>query len=300
MKPTLLIMAAGMGSRYGGLKQLDPLGPKGETIMDYSVYDAIYSGFEDVIFVVRESFKKEFEEKVVSKYRDKVKVHLVTQELNDLPNGFTLNPNREKPWGTGQAVLAAKEIVKRPFAVINADDYYGRESFTVLSKYLNSLDNNSKGKYCMIGFELDKTLSESGSVSRGICKTANCYLTQVEEHTNIIKENGIIKGEGMDGVLKLLDADACTSMNMWGFTPDFMENANNLFIEFLKENINEPKKEFYVPFVVSQLINSNIATVEVLNTPDAWFGVTYKEDRERVVEKFKQMSNDGIYPTPLF
>lgn len=301
MKPTLLIMAAGMGSRYGGLKQLDTLGPNGETIMDYSVYDAIRAGFEDVVFVVRESFKKEFEEKVTSKYKDIIKTTLVTQELEDLPEGFVLPPQREKPWGTGQAVLSASNVINRPFAVINADDYYGPHSFKVLADFLNSLPEDSVGKYCMVGFELYKTLSDSGTVSRGICNTdSNNYLTYIEEHTNIEKKGDIIKGQTLDGKDKIFDNSSCASMNMWGFTKDFLTSTHNKFITFLKNNINEPKKEFYVPSVVGEMIQNKEASVKVLETTDNWFGVTYKDDRENVVAELARKTKEGIYPSPLF
>lgn len=290
-----------MGSRYGGLKQLDPLGPSGETIMDYSVYDAINAGFNDIVFIVRESFKKEFEEKVAAKYSGKVKVTLLTQELDDLPEGFTLNPAREKPWGTGQAVLSAKGVIENPFAVINADDYYGRDSFKVLADFLSALPSDSKGVYSMVGFQLDKTLSDSGSVSRGVCaKNESGFLTSIQEHTNIRKEGDKIVGQTLDGEVAEFDSQAVTSMNMWGFTPDFLEVCQEKFIEFLKVNINEPKREFYVPSIVGEMIQEKTATVEVLKTSSSWFGVTYKEDREAVVAKLKQMSDEGIYPAKLF
>ena len=301
MKPTLLIMAAGMGSRYGGLKQLDPLGPAGETIMDYSVYDAVKAGFQDVVFIVRESFKKEFEEKVASKYKGKVKVTLLTQELGDLPKGFTLNPKREKPWGTGQAVLCAKGVIDRPFAVINADDYYGRDSFKVLADFLSALPEGSKGVYSMVGFQLDKTLSDSGTVSRGVCsKDKNGFLTFIQEHTNIKRQGDKIVGETLEGKPAVFDTHAVTSMNMWGFTPDFIDVCGEKFVEFLKVNINEPKKEFYVPTIVGEMIQDKSATVEVLKTTSSWFGVTYKEDRAGVVAKFAQMTAEGVYPEVLF
>lgn len=301
MKPTLLIMAAGMGSRYGGLKQLDPLGPSGETIMDYSVYDAEAAGFDDVVFIVRESFKKEFEEKVASKYKGKIKTSLLTQELSDLPEGFTLNPAREKPWGTGQAVLCAKGVINKPFAVINADDYYGRDSFKVLAKFLSALPQDSKGVYSMVGFQLDKTLSDSGTVSRGVCsKDERGFLTFIQEYTNIKRAGDKIVGETLDGVPTVFDPQAVTSMNMWGFTPDFIDVCGSKFVEFLKVNINEPKKEFYVPTIVGEMIRDKEATVEVLKTSSSWFGVTYKEDRAGVVAKFAAMSEDGTYPQKLF
>lgn len=300
MKPTLLVLAAGMGSRYGGLKQLDGVGPNGETIMDYSVYDAARAGFGKVVFVIRKHFREEFETKVVSKYKSIIKVELVEQELDKLPEGFTLNPEREKPWGTGHATLMAAEAITTPFAVINADDFYGAQSFQALADFLTA-QAGQKGKFCMVGFNLDKTLSESGEVSRGICSTdANNYLTTVEEHHHVKETNGTITGVGMDGQEKALDNSAYASMNMWGFTPDVFQRGQELFIDFLKENANEPKKEFYIPYIVNTTIQEGSATVKVLSTPDKWFGVTYKEDRPMVVNKLKELSDQGTYPTPLF
>ena len=301
MKPTLLIMAAGMGSRYGGLKQLDGVGPQGETIMDFSIYDAIQSGFGDVVFVVREKFRQEFEEKVASKFKGKVKYSIVTQEPDNLPKGFCPKVPREKPWGTGQAVLSAKDVIDRPFAVINSDDFYGRESFRVLAGYLSGIRKGQKGKFCMVGFLLKNTLSESGSVSRGICTIDHeGHLIKVEEHGNIRREGRKILGENLNGEEKSLAFGRHTSMNMWGFTPEYMDESEALFEEFLTQNIDEPRKEFYVPSVVSRLIEEGKANVKVLETPSAWFGVTYKEDRPKVVAKLKEMTQEGIYPSPLF
>ena len=301
MKPTLLVMAAGMGSRYGGLKQLDSVGPKGETIMDYSVYDAIHSGFGDVVFVVREKFRQEFEEKVASKFNGKISYSIVTQEPDKLPEGFIPKVPREKPWGTGQAVLSAKDVVSKPFAVINSDDFYGRDSFRVLADYLSGIRKGQKGRFCMVGFLLKNTLSNSGSVSRGICSVdRNGHLVKVEEHGNIRKEGRKILGENLKGQEHSLAFCRKTSMNMWGFTPEYMDESYEIFKEFLAQNIDEPKKEFYVPSVVSRLIHEGKANVKVLETPSAWFGVTYKEDRPQVVAKLKEMTSGGIYPSPLF
>jgi len=221
MKPALIILAAGMGSRYGGLKQMDGVGPNGETILDYSVYDAIKGGFGKVVFVVRKNFRKEFEEKIASKYNNFIEVAFVEQELDKLPYGFTLKPGREKPWGTAHAMLMAAEVVDTPAAVINADDFYGKESFRVLGEFL-SQNASSKGKYCMVGFYLNKTLSENGEVSRGICTVdAQNYLTTVEEHHKISEQDGQISGIGMDGNRKVLPQDAYASMNMWGYSRHF-------------------------------------------------------------------------------
>ncbi len=294
-------MAALMGSCYGGLKQLDGVGPCGETIMDYSIYDAMHAGFGDVVFVVREKFKEEFKEKVVSKYNGKIKTTVVTQEPDKLPAGYTMTIGREKPWGTGQAVLAAAGVIDRPFAVINSDDFYGRKSFEVLASYLGSVGENEKGNFCMVAFDLKKTLSDSGAVSRGICTAdADGNLAVVEEHTNVRKVDGRIMGAGLDGVEHVIGAQAFTSMNMWGFTRDYMTRSEELFRKFLDSNINEMKAEFYVPSVVSSMINSGEAKVKILSSPDKWFGVTYKEDRPIVVAKLKEMSDNGLYESPLF
>lgn len=300
MKPTLIILAAGMGSRYGGLKQLDGVGPNGETILDYSVYDAMRGGFGKVVFVIRGSFRKEFEEKIAKKYHNHIEVAFVEQELDKLPYGFTLKPGREKPWGTGHAMLMAADVVDTPAAVINADDFYGKESFKVLAEFLTE-NAGKKGKFCMVGFYLNKTLSENGEVSRGICTVDNeNFLTTVEEHHKINEKDGMISGIGMDGNRHTLPADAYASMNIWGFTPDIFPHAEKLFKEFLKKNENEPKKEFYIPYVVNNAIEEGKCSVKVLSTPDKWFGVTFQEDRPTVVEKLKEMTQAGLYPSPLF
>ncbi|MBP3343354.1 MAG: nucleotidyltransferase [Bacteroidales bacterium] len=300
MKPALLVLAAGMGSRYGGLKQLDGVGPCGETIMDYSVFDAVRAGFGKVVFVIRKHFREDFERQIVSKYKNIIDVELVEQEMDKLPEGFTLNPEREKPWGTGHATLMAAEAIDTPFAVINADDFYGAQSFKVLADFLKEQEGET-GKYSMVGFFLNKTLSESGEVSRGICSVnEEHYLTTVEEHHKVAEKNGTITGIGMDGESHVLDYNAYASMNMWGFTPDLFKYGKELFIDFLEENSNETKKEFYIPFIVNSLIGNGKASVKVLSSPDKWFGVTYKEDRPAVIEKLKEMTESGLYPSPLF
>lgn len=299
MKPTLLILAAGMGSRYGGLKQLDGVGPSGETIMDYSVYDAARSGFGKVVFIIRRSFREDFEQKIASKYKDMIEVGFVEQELDKLPDGFPLPPDRVKPWGTGHAMLMASGVITTPFAVINADDYYGANSFEVLGRYLGQV--TEPGKYSMVGFHLNKTLSESGGVSRGICSTgSNDFLTAVEEHHNIIEENGRIMGNNSAGERHVLDGDAYTSMNMWGFTPDIFEYGMKLFTEFLSEHGTSKTSEFYIPYIVNSSITHGKSTVKVLKTHDKWFGVTYKEDREFVTARLAEMTEKGVYPSPLF
>lgn len=301
MKPALLILAAGMGSRYGGLKQMDQLGPNGETIMDYSVYDAVQAGFGKVVFVIRKSFAQQFKNMVIPKYSKLVELEFVEQELDKLPEGFTLNPERVKPWGTGHAMLMAKDAIDTPFAVINADDFYGRDAFRVLAEFFKGIDNNS-WNFSMAGFSLGKTLSESGGVSRGICTTdTNGYLTTVVEHHNIKRESGGVWTDTQDGTSrKKVDENAYCSMNFWGFTPQIFKYSEDMFKEFLEQNINEPKKEFYIPFIANRLIETGKASVKVLPTSAQWFGVTFKEDRALVVERFASLAKDGIYPSPLF
>ena len=309
MKPTLLVLAAGMGSRYGGLKQMDGLGPNGETIIDYSIYDAVEAGFGKVVYIVREYFKEQMEQAVKAKYGnvkcidgEPLQFEFVTQELNKIPSQFTLNPEREKPWGPAHAVLMAKDVIKEPFAVINGDDYYGKESFKVLGDWLRANEGKS-GEYALVGFELDNTLSESGSVSRGIGTADNTgYLTSVVEHHKIARaEDGIIYGENNNtGEKVALEAKALCSMNMWGFTPDYFQKSEAIFTAFLEKNIGELKAEFYIPFVIDSIIKENSGRCELLSTPSRWFGVTFKEDRPGVVAKFQEFADKGVYPTPLY
>lgn len=310
MKPTLLVLAAGMGSRYGGLKQMDGLGPNNETIIDYSIHDAVEAGFGKVVYIVRESFKAQMEEAVHAKYAGVKTVDgkplefvFVTQELEKIPARFTLNPERVKPWGTAHAVLMAADVINEPFAVINGDDFYGKESFKILGDWCRAHEKTS-GEYCIIGFELENTLSENGSVSRGICSyDKNGLLTNIAEHLDIAKEaDGKVYGNNsVNGEQHVtLEAKALCSMNMWGFTPDYFEKSKGLFEEFLEKNLNEPKKEFYIPFAVDRIIKAGQGTCEVLSTPSHWFGVTYKEDRPGVVAKFADLVAKGVYPSPLY
>ena len=301
MKPTLFVLAAGMGSRYGGLKQLDGLGPNGETIMDYSIYDAERGGFGKVVFVIRHTFETDFREKILKKYENVIPVEVVFQELDYLPTGFKVPENREKPWGTNHAVMMGKPVIHEPFAVINADDFYGRESFQVLSEYLTALEDK-QNDYCMVGYRMGNTLSESGSVARGICeKDANDYLTTVVERTYIIRDtDGIIKYKNEQGNLQITGENIPVSMNMWGFTPEYFNYSEEQFTDFLTKNQNNPKAEFYIPLVVNNLITSGKAKVKVLDTPSKWFGVTYAEDRPGVVAKLKELTAKGEYPKKLF
>jgi len=309
MKPTLLVLAAGMGSRYGGLKQMDGLGPNNETIIDYSIYDAVNAGFGRVVYIVRGYFLEDMKKLVAEKYKNVKTVDgtplefvFVTQELNKIPAGFTLNPEREKPWGTAHAVLMAKDVIKEPFVVINGDDFYGRESFQIAADWCKKHEN-SKDTYAIVGFELDNTLSESGGVSRGICTYDSALkLTDVVETHNVMFEaDGVLRGDNsVTGEHVQLKAKDLCSMNMWCFTPDYFEKSENLFVDFLKANGQELKKEFYIPFVIDCGIKAKSLSCDVLSTPAKWFGVTFKEDRPGVVAKFAELVENGIYPSPLY
>lgn len=299
MKPTLFVLAAGMGSRYGGLKQIDGLGPNGETIMDYSVFDAMRAGFGKVVFVIRHDFEDDFRRVVLSKYEGKVPCEICFQSVDKLPEGYTLNPERTKPWGTNHAVLMARDIIHEPFAVINADDFYGRESFQVLADFLHSVEGK-QGEYCMVGYRVCNTLSENGSVSRGICSTdAEGFLTGVVERTHIeeVGRKIVFTEDGKDTVI---DPMSPVSMNMWGFTPEYFQYVDEAFRAFLDAHGQELKAEFYIPTLVNDLIQAGRATCRVLDTPSRWFGVTYPEDRPQVVMKINTMIQEGIYPAKLF
>ena len=283
-----------MGSRYGGLKQLDGLGPNGETIMDYSVYDAIRAGFGKVVFVIRKDFEADFREKILSKYEGVVPVEVVFQSIDKLPEGYACPADRTKPWGTNHAVLMGRDAIKEPFAVINADDFYGRDAFEVIAKEL-SRPRDGKGDYCMVGFRVGNTMTENGSVARGVCETKEGLLTSVVERTAIsYDEDHKIVFTDENGQVQTLEPTTPVSMNLWGFTPD------REFRKFLDRDINTPKAEFFIPLCIDTLINSGEATVKVLDTDSRWFGVTYSADRPSVVAKFAQLHADGEYPSPLF
>lgn len=301
MKPTLFVLAAGMGSRYGGLKQMDGLGPNGETIMDYSIYDAYRAGFGKVVFVIRHSFEEDFRNIVVNKYKGKLPVEIVFQEVDYLPEGFVCPAERAKPWGTNHAVLMGKDAIKEPFAVINADDFYGRESYVVLADWLSKMEGK-KNEYCMVGYRVGNTLSESGSVARGVCsKDSDGNLTTVVERTYIIRDaDGQVKFKDENEQMVAVDENAPVSMNMWGFTPDYFDYSEDAFKTFLKESEGNLKAEFFIPLVVNNLIVAGSVTCQVLDTPSKWFGVTYAEDRPAVVEKIEDLIKAGEYPSPLW
>ena len=304
MKPTLLLLAAGMGSRYGGLKQLDGLGPNGETIMDYSIYDAIQAGFGKIVWVIRKDFEQDFREKILSKYEGHIPCEIVFQSLDKIPSGYTVPAGRTKPWGTNHAVMMAKDVIKEPFCVINCDDFYNRDCFKVIGKFLSELPEGSKGKYAMVGFRVANTLSDNGSVSRGVCsKDGNNHLTSCVERTEILRnDEGKVAYKDEKGEWVTIPDNTPVSMNVWGFTPEYFDYSDQFFKEFLDSDATKanPKAEYLIPWVVDKLIKSGKATCEVLDTTSKWFGVTYSADRPGTVERIKQLVDDGVYPDKLF
>lgn len=300
MKPTLFILAAGLGSRYGGLKQMDGIGPNGETIMEYSVYDAIAAGFGKVVFVIRHSFEDAFREFIDQRFGKFIPVELVFQEIDNLPEGFTLNPERVKPWGTNHAVLMGKDAIKEPFCVINADDFYGQESYKIIADFLKSIEGKTN-QYGMVGYRIQNTLSESGAVSRGVCQTdANSLLTSVVERTHIERVDGEIQYKDEQGAWHPIAENTPVSMNMWAFTPDYFDHSLSYFKQFLKERGQELKSEFFIPLLANHLVSSKTSTIKVLDTPSQWFGVTYIEDKPAVVTKINQLIAEHKYPEKLW
>ncbi len=296
-KPTLLVMAAGMGSRYGGLKQIDPVGPSGETLMDYSIFDAIRAGFAKIVFVIRKDIEAPFKEIIGAKFEKRVPVEYVFQELDKIPPGFKVPEGRTKPWGTTQAVLMAEDVIHEPFAVINADDFYGAEGYQVLARHLES----DTSDYAMVGFVLRNTLSDFGSVARGVSKADNNgYLQQVVELTSIERDGDHARDTDSSGKVTSLTGDELVSMNMWGFTPQVFPQLRERFTAFLERSGSELKSENYVPSTVNELVKSGEARVKVLRTNDAWFGVTYREDRPRVVASIAALVEKGKYPSTLW
>ncbi len=298
-KPTLIVLAAGMGSRYGKLKQMDGFGPNGETIIDYSIYDAIQAGFGKVVFIVREYFKEEFKAAMDPKFSDKIELVYVTQELDNIPSGISVHPEREKPWGTAHAVWVAKNVVNEPFAVINADDFYGADSYKVLNEYLTKDDTDN---YAVVAYYLKNTLSDHGTVNRGVCySNEQRYLTKVVECTKIQREeDGVVRYPNGDGSKKELEDDTLVSMNMWAFKPSYFDHVDNQFGDFLRSAGMELKSEFYIPSAVDQLINDGTLNVDVLDTNSSWFGVTYQEDKPIVMEKLNALIAAGAYPERLY
>lgn len=301
MKPTLLILAAGMGSRYGGLKQVDPIGPNGETILDYSIYDAIRAGFEKVVFIIRESFEESFREKIGSKLQGKIEVAYAYQELDKCLGSFDLPESREKPWGTGHAILCAKDVVDAPFAVINADDFYGKDSYRIIKGHLDSVSAQENSPYAMVGYTLRNTLSEHGTVSRGICDCdENMMLKTVTEMTDIACDGNAAVAKANDGSAINLTGEEIVSMNLWGFDTTIFDHLQKQFAQFLKDSGNELKSEFFIPAVVDTLIKQNEKQAKVLHTNESWFGVTYREDKEAAQQSLKQLIEKGYYPEKLW
>ncbi len=299
MKPTLLILAAGMGSRYGGLKQVDSLGTNGEAIIEYSIYDAIRAGFGKVVFVIREGIEDAFRQKFSNKFDDKIEISYVFQEVNTPIAGIEELPQREKPWGTAHAVLVAKGAIREPFAVINADDYYGIKAYQAMADFLTK--HCSPTHYAMMGYTLKNTLSDAGYVNRGICQTDEShFLTSVVERTGIQRKNGHIGFEDDQGTWHELDENVPVSMNYWGFHPSFFEAAEEQFVQFVKDNKDKPRAEFYIPTVVNQLLEEDAIKLTVLRSDDQWYGVTYQEDKSMVQEAFQKLTKEGVYPSPLW
>ena len=298
MKPTLLILAAGMGSRYGGLKQIDPLGPNGETIIEYSIYDAINAGFGKVVFVIRESFADAFKAQFADKFDDQIEIAYAYQDVNTPVEGIDDLPHREKPWGTMHAVLVAHDVINEPFAVINADDFYGADGFHQIAAFLKN--ECSPTNYCMVGYVLRNTLSLNGHVSRGVCMAdADNCLAKVDERTKIHWEGNKVVYQDGDAKHEV-NPDSVVSMNFWGFHPNIFEVSRHMFIDFVHENRDNPKAEFFIPLVADNLIAAKQAKFPILTSNDLWYGVTYIEDRQTVVDAFKKLVNEGHYPSPLW
>jgi UTP-glucose-1-phosphate uridylyltransferase len=301
MNTTLLILAAGMGSRYGGMKQVDPFGPSGETITDYSIYDAIRAGFNRFVFVISPKMEEEFKTDYIKKFPSDLKVEYVIQSIEHIPEGYSLPGDRVKPWGTAHAVLMAKDVISEPFAVINADDFYGRSSYQIMHDFLVRTSEEVPGQYCMVGFELQKTVSRHGSVARGVCQVDDHgFLKEMVERTRILVLGEKIVYEDEGGSAHPLDPMDTVSMNLFGFTPDFFDHIEDNFKIFIQENLTNPKAELYIPLVVDNLIKSGEARMSVLQTPESWFGVTYQEDKPKVLAAIRKLVDKGLYPVSLW
>ncbi len=297
--PALVILAAGIGSRYGGLKQVDPVGPGGEIVIDYSIYDALRVGFEKIVFVIRRDIEEAFRATIGQKFEERADVHYVFQELDALPDGFTVPADRTKPWGTGHAVLVARDVIDEPFAVINADDFYGQRAYQLLHDHLAHVEDEST--YALVGFALRNTLSEFGSVARGICTVdPDHYLRSVVELTAIERDGERAISHQPDGTRTILTGDEWVSMNMWGFTPSLMGYLESGFEAFLRNGADNPKAEYFLPAAIDGLIQTNTVRTRVLPTPDSWFGVTYQEDKPHVVRSVQELIAKGVYPQRLW
>ena len=300
MKPTLLVLAAGLGTRYGGLKQIDSIGPNGETIIDYSIYDGIRAGFGKVVFVIRHYFEDAFRAKVSSKFDRFVEIACAYQELDTSLGDFTPRPDREKPWGTGHAILVCKEVIREPFAVINADDYYGANSLKTIFEFLTA-QTNSPNAYAMVGYTLRNTMSEYGGVSRGVCECdERMFLKRVVERKRIERTTDGVQYRDADGTPHALTGNELVSMNLWGFQPSIFAFLESCFARFLKEHGREKNTELFIPSAVDELVGRGLATVKVLRTDDAWFGVTYREDKPIAVRCIRKLIDEGFYPARLW
>ncbi len=301
MKPTLLILAAGLGSRYGSMKQTESFGPSGETITDYSIYDALRAGFGKVIFVISPAMEEEFKTSYVKKFPDSLEVDYVIQSIDSIPQGVLVTPERKKPWGTAHAVLMAKDKIDIPFAVINADDFYGRGAYQIIADYLINTKETDKAEFCMAGYPVRNTLSKHGTVSRGVCETdKDSFLTGIQERTKIERVNGKIVYYEDDGSKVEISEDTPVSMNFFGYTPRLFEHLEKFFDEFIRANSMDPKAEIYLPILVNRMISENLARTKVFETDETWFGVTYREDRPKVLAMINKLVEDGVYPASLW
>ena len=301
MKPTLLILAAGMGSRYGSMKQIEGFGPSGETITDYSIYDAIRAGFGKIIFVISPKMEEEFVSSYVKKFPASLEVDYVVQGVQTIPEGIEISADRVKPWGTAHAVLMAKSKINEPFAVINADDFYGRTAYSIIADYLINTNEKELSEFCLAGYPINNTLSKYGTVSRGVCQMdENSFLSDIQERTSIERKGEEIIYIDENGNSHPISEDSMVSMNLFGFTPSFFEKMEEHFVEFLKQNVNNLKAEIYLPVVVQRMIDENTARTKVLRTDEQWFGVTYKEDRPHVLQMITELVSQGVYPNNLW
>lgn len=303
-KPVLVIMAAGMGSRYGGLKQIDPIDNEGHIIIDFSIYDALEAGFEEVVFIIKKENEKDFRECIGNRMEKLVKVSYAFQELTNLPEGFEVPEGRKKPFGTGHAILSCKDIIDGPFAVINADDYYGKHAYKMMYDYLCKQQDDDKYRYAMVGYVLENTLTENGHVARGVCEISeDGYLQNINERTRIEKvDNGTAYTENDGATWVTIPQGSTVSMNLWGFGKSILGELEKRFTIFLEENLKENplKCEYFLPSVIGELLNEGTATVEVMKSLDRWYGVTYREDKEKVVEAIQKLKDDGLYPKKLW
>ncbi len=301
MKPTLVVLAAGMGSRYGGLKQLDRIGPSGETILDYSVYDAILAGFGKVVFVIKKEIEKDFQEAILSKLSSRIPVEYVFQDINTVPGCVLHTADRKKPWGTAHALLMAANRIQEPFGVINADDFYGRNSYRAIADFYQDWKPGSDGNYCMIGFTIASTLSEHGTVSRGVCVAdKGGFLQEITERTGVGRFPEGIGFKDENGQVITFPPDAMVSMNFWGFTPSVFQFIDTGFYNFYLENSKSTTAEYYIPTIVNDMVKTKSATVKILDSHEQWFGITYREDRAMVAEKMRRLVADGFYPEKLW